>query len=249
MTQPPDIAALTAAPAAEALLGLLESHSDPANAAGMARFGISGVGLLGISMKTLRSIAAPLVRARKADADWRHDVALGLWATRVHEARILGILVEDPSRVTRQQARQWARDSDSWDITDQLCLSLLDRTEFAYDLAEEWSAEEHEFLKRAAFALMACLAWHDKSASDERLLRFVGLVEREAHDPRNFVKKAVSWALRTVGKRSSTLHGPALDAAMRLAASADRAERWVGRDAVRELDSTPVRQRLGLTGV
>lgn len=249
MTDLRDIATLEPSPAALELLRLLESHADPANAAGMARFGISEVGLLGVSMKTLRSIAAPLVRVRKTDGDWRHDLARELWDTGGHEARILGILVEEPSRMTREQARQWAIDSDSWDITDQLCLNLLDRTEFAYDLTEEWSAEEHEFLKRAAFALMACLAWHDKSAPDVSLLRFIVLVEREAHDPRNYVKKAASWALRTVGKRSAALNGPALEAARRLATSEDRTRRWVGREAIRELESSSVRQRLGLAGV
>lgn len=249
MIEARDITELEAAVATDALLELLKTHSNADNAAGMARFGISGEGLLGVSMKTLRSIAAPVLRVRKSDAAWRHDVAAGLWATGIHEARILGILIEDPACVTREQAKRWATDSDSWDITDQLCLSLLDRTPFAYDLAREWSAEEPQFLKRAGFALMACLAWHDKSAPDTALLPFIELVEREAHDPRNFVKKAVSWALRAVGKRSLTLHGPALEAARRLAASPDRAERWVGRDAVRELESASVAERLKTTRV
>lgn len=249
MTEHADIAALEPARAANALLESLDAQADPANAAGMARFGISPNGLLGISMKTLRPMAKPLVRAHSTDGAWRHEVAHRLWESGVHEARILGILIEDPTLVTPEQARSWAMDSDSWDITDQLCLSLLDRTPFAYELAEEWSGEDHEFLKRAAFALMACLAWHDKAAPDERMLPFLSLVEREANDPRNFVKKAVNWALRTIGKRSTALHGPALATAGRLADSEDRTARWVGRDAVRELDSTPVRTRLGLPGV
>jgi len=249
MTEHSDIAALEPAAAAVALLDSLDAQADLTNAAGMARFGISPNGLLGISMKTLRPMAKPVVRARRADGEWRHDVARQLWDSGVHEARILGVLIEEPTLVTREQARRWATDSDSWDITDQLCMNLLDRTAFAYELAEEWSGQEHEFLKRAAFALMASLAWHDKAAPDDRMLPFLPLAEREANDPRNFVKKAVSWALRTIGKRSAALHGPALATATRLAASADRTSRWVGKDAVRELESIPVRTRLGLPGV
>lgn len=221
--------------AATALLGVLDRLADPANAAGMARFGISPTGTLGVSMAALRPIARGLLRSRRRDGAWRHETAAALWASGVHEARILGVLLEDPALVTREQALAWATDSDSWDITDQLCMKLLDRTPFAYELAEEWSTAEPEFVKRAAFALMASLAWHDKTAPDERFLPFLGTIEREASDPRNFVTKAVDWALRQIGKRSENLRGPALAAADRLATSDDRAARRVGRVSAKEL--------------
>lgn len=242
------IAALPAAQAAERLLASLRSKADPTNVAGMARFGISPSGTLGVSMTTVRELARPALREHKKDVAWRHDVAAALWASGVHEARILAALVEEPSAVTREQAFAWASDSDSWDITDQLCMKLLDRTPFAYEIAVEWSSAEPEFVKRAAFALIAVLAWHDKYAPDERFLPFLDLIEREAHDPRNFVTKAIDWALRHIGKRSAALHAPALETAHRLALLDDRAARRVGRVSVRELESEKVLSRLGLLG-
>lgn len=230
-----EIGTLPATAAVDELIAHLRSLENPKNVAGMARFGISSEGTLGISMTTLRPIARSLLKTRRKDGAWRHTVADGLWTSGLHEARILATLVEDPVLVTPVQALRWASDSDSWDITDQLCMSLLDRTPFAYSLAEEWSAAEPEFVKRAAFSLMAALASHDKAADDADFLGFLPIIEREAHDPRNFVKKAVNWALRGMGKRSDALLGPALDSASRLAESTDRTERWVGKDAVREL--------------
>jgi len=235
MIDPVEIGTLPDQAAVDELIVHLRSLENPANVAGMARFGISSEGTLGISMTTLRPIARALLKTRRADGAWRHSVADGLWTSGLHEARILATLVEDPALVTPEQALAWASDSNSWDITDQLCMSLLDRTPFAYSLAKEWSAAEPEFVKRAAFSLMAALASHDKSADDARFLAFLPIIEGEAHDPRNFVKKAVNWALRGIGKRSDALRGPALESASRLADSADRTERWVGKDAFREL--------------
>jgi len=234
---PVETGTLPAPAAVDELIAYLRSLENPGNVVGMARFGISSEGTLGISMTTLRPLARSLLKTRRTDGAWRHAVADGLWTSGLHEARILATLVEDPTLVTPEQALGWASDSDSWDITDQLCMSLLDRTPFAYSLTEEWSASEPEFVKRAAFSLMAALASHDKSAHDARFLPFLAIIEREAHDPRNFVKKAVNWALRGIGKRSDALRGPALESASRLAESADRTERWVGKDAVRELNS------------
>lgn len=229
-----------------ALIARLRSLADPRNVEGMARFGISPVNALGVSVTTLRGIARESLRGRKDALDWRHDVADCLWESGVHEARLLATLLEAPARVTRTQALEWASDSDSWDITDGLCLNLLDKTSFAHGLPAEWASSEHEFVKRAAFALVAGLAWHDKAAPDDAFRPYLDLIRREAHDPRNFVKKAVNWALRHIGKRSAGLHPHALRLAEELAASDDRTERWVGRDAVRELTSEKVRARLGL---
>ena len=212
----------------------------------MARFGISADNTLGVSVTELRAIARVALKPRKRDPEWRHEVAARLWDSGVHEARILGTIVDDPTLVTREQARAWAADSDSWDTTDGLCMNLLDRTPFAYELATELTDRDEEFVKRAGFALVAVLAWRDKDAPDDKLLPFLEPIRREAHDGRNFVKKAVSWALRHIGKRSATLHPKALAVAEELAGSDDRAERWVGRDAAKELASAKVLERLGL---
>lgn len=243
--------------AAAALIARLHELSDPRNVEGMARFGISAHNTLGVSVTTLRAIArttlrkdAPPARGQGADpaerAVWRHEVAVCLWDSEVHEARMLATLLDDPASVTRDQALEWAHGSDSWDLTDGLALNLLDRTPFAYELPAALAASEHEFARRAAFALIAALAWHDKAAPDERFVVFLPLIAQHASDPRNFVKKAVSWALRHIGKRSVGLYPAALSLAEELAGHEDRAERWVGRDAVRELASEKVRQRLGL---
>lgn len=229
------------------LLKHLQSIANPDNVAGMVRFGISPNATLGVSVTTLRAIARPIMRARRSDGIWRHSVAAELWRSEIHEARILAVLLDDPALVTHDQALAWASDSDSWDITDQLCMNLLDRTDFAYELTQEWSNASDEFVKRAAFSLMASLASHDKSAADERFLPMLVAIERQAGDPRNFVKKSVNWALRGIGKRSQTLHGSALDTARRLAGSEDGAARWIGRGALRELDGAAVRARLGLS--
>jgi 3-methyladenine DNA glycosylase AlkD len=227
-----------------ALLERLRGLADPVNVEGMARFGISSEGTLGVSVTMVRGIAREALRGRTADGVWRHALAACLWDSGVHEARILATILDEPSLVTRDQAEAWAADSDSWDITDGLCLNLLDRSPLAFTLAEDWSSREEVFVKRAAFALMAGIASHHRELEDASLLGFLGIIEREAHDERNFVKKAVSWALRQIGKRSAALHGPALEVATRLSASENRTERWVGRGAARELESDAVRERL-----
>jgi 3-methyladenine DNA glycosylase AlkD len=148
--------------------------------------------------------------------------------------------------VTREQCDRWAADFNSWDVVDQTCGNLFDKTEFAAELVQDWSKREEEFVKRAAFALIAWMAVHRKKEPDEKFLTYLPLIEKAASDRRNFVKKAVNWALRQIGKRSAGLHGPALKLARKLEASSDPTERWIGKDAVRELDSTKMRKRLGL---
>lgn len=228
------------------VLARLESLANPENVAGMGRFGISTSGTLGVPMTTLHEFERelrPLRRRRPEDA---HQVAAGLWASGVHEARILAGLVDVPALVTREQADAWVADLDSWDTCDQL-QKLFASTPFAYDKAVEWAGDERVFVKRAGFVLMATLAVHDKRADDARIIAFLPLVEREATDERNFVKKAVNWALRQIGKRSPECHEAAIATAERvLAAHPDSpAARWVARDALRELRSEPVLARLG----
>ena len=202
----------------------------------MARFGIHGANVLGgPNLPTIRRIGRRLGR----------DPALAdaLWESGVHEARLLASLVADPASFPRAQAEAWARAVDSWDVCDQLCSNLLDRTPFADDLIRSWTGRQEEFVKRAGFALIAAVAVHDKAAPDERYLGFLPLIEREACDRRNFVRKAVNWALRQIGKRNGALNAAAIEAAERIAAG-PRAGRWVGTDALRELTSAAVAARL-----
>ncbi len=213
----------------------LRAIADPENVRGMARFGINPEGALGVSMPALRKIGRELGRDQ--------PLSLALWKTGIHEARILAALVGDPRRVTRAQADRWVRDLDSWDVCDQLCMNLLDRVPFAYEKAASWSRRRREFEKRAGLALMAVLAWHDKGAPDSKLAAFLPLIEREATDDRNFVKKAVNWALRQIGKRSSGLRRKAVAAAKRIAKLDSRAARWIARDALRELEGAKPKSR------
>lgn len=232
---------------AEATVARLRALESEENRAGMARFGIRVDNALGISVTTLRGIAREVLRPIKRDADARHALAAELWASGIHEARILAALVDEPTCVTREQMEAWASDFDSWDLCDQVCANLFDRTDLAWDAVFAWAERDEEFVKRAAFALLAALAWHRKDTSDERFLPYLRVIECGARDDRNFVKKAVNWALRQVGKRSADLNRQAVLLSERLRAEDSRAARWVGNDAYRELTGDAVRARLGLT--
>jgi 3-methyladenine DNA glycosylase AlkD len=233
---------------ADDILAELRSLANPENVAGMARYGISVAGTLGVSVPTLRGIATTLRPARRSEPAAVHALAERLWASQVHEARMLAGFIDVPGLVTREQMEEWAGDFDSWDICDQVCSNLFDKTPFAWEKAVEWSGRDEEFVKRAGFVLACALAVHDKKAPDEPFLEFLVLVEREAGDERNFVKKAVNWALRQIGKRDAALNEAAIGVARRLANSESKAARWVAADALRELTSLPVRTRLGLPG-
>jgi len=221
---------------AEKVLRELRSHGDPAAVKGMARFGIASNNTLGVSVPKLRSMA------RKLGKD--HPLSLALWDSGIHEARILASMVDEPAKVTEGQMDRWARDFDSWDVCDQCCSNLFDRTEYAYEKAAEWAVLDQEFVKRAGFALMAALAVHDKEADDRKFVSFLGLIERGASDERNFVKKAVNWALRQIGKRNLKLNAKALAVAERISKQDSTAARWVASDAIRELRSKAVLDRL-----
>ncbi len=215
---------------ASALIERMKTMANPHNVAGMARFGINPQGTLGISMKDLRAMAKGLRD---------HKMALDLWASGIHEARILAALVEVPAQMDEAQMEAWAADFDSWDVCDQVCLNAFRRTPFAALKAVEWAARGEEFVKRAGFVLMATLAVHEKKAPDEFFLSFLPIIEREAGDGRNFVKKAVNWALRQIGKRSPALREAAIQSALRLRQSSSAAARWVGSDALREFQQKP----------
>lgn len=203
----------------------------------MARFGINPDKALGVRIPDLRRLAKELGKD--------HSLALALWKTGVHEARILASMVDEPERVTERQMESWVRAFDSWDLCDQVCGNLFDRTALAGRKTEEWMGREEEFVKRAGFALAAWRAVHEGGAPDATFARLLPAIEREAYDGRNYVKKAASWALRQIGKRNRALNSKAVASARRLAEAESPAARWVGKDALRELTSEAVRARLG----
>ncbi|GFK94876.1 hypothetical protein NNJEOMEG_02724 [Fundidesulfovibrio magnetotacticus] len=212
---------------AQELARRIRSMGSERNRAGMARFGINTARAAGVGMAPLR----PLARAHRGD----HALALALWDAGLHEARILACMIDDPRQADREQLERWALDLDSWDLTDQLCNKLVARSPLAWELASVWAAREEEFVRRAGFSLIAQLAVHHKKVPDEEFLRFFALIEAHACDARNFVKKAVNWALRQLGKRSSFLRGHAEATADRLLAQGSAPARWIARDALREL--------------
>jgi 3-methyladenine DNA glycosylase AlkD len=230
-----------------ALMDELAGKASEESRAGMARYGINVAHAFGVSVYDLRRMA----KAMGAD----HDLALALWDTGNHEARMLASMVDDPAAVTEAQMEEWAAAFDSWDVCDQVTSNLFDKTPFAYAKVREWSAAEDAWVKRAAFATAAALAVQDRKAPDERFLAILELVRREAGDGRNFVKKAVNWALRNIGKRNAALHAAAIDTAEAILAAADtlaaadrrdpaaRSARWVAHDALRELRSDKVLRR------
>jgi 3-methyladenine DNA glycosylase AlkD len=206
--------------------------------AGKAHFGINVSKALGLSMPQIRGIAKTITKD--------HALAEALWQTGIHEARLMASMVDMPKSVTEDQMDRWVQDFDSWDVCDQTCGELFDRTPFTTLKIHEWSGRPEEFVKRAGFALIAWQAVHDKKRGDTDFFEYLPLVERAATDHRNFVKKAVNWALRQIGKRSATLHRPALDMAKKLSQNPDKTARWIGKDAARELNSDKVRRKLGL---
>jgi 3-methyladenine DNA glycosylase AlkD len=215
----------------------LDELADPTQLEGQARFGIDVSNSLGISMPALRELA------RETGRD--HGLAQELWSSGIREARILAALVDDPASVTEDQMEAWAGEFSSWEVVDACCCNLFDRTGYAYPKAIEWSHRDEEFVKRAAFSLMAGLAVHDKKAGSGDFAEFFAAIEREACDGRNFVKKAVNWALRQIGKRNLELRAAAIEVAERIAALDCRAAKWVASDALRELRSPQLETRLG----
>ena len=209
------------------ILAALRAQANPKNVAGMARYGISAKGTLGVSVALIRRLAKQTGRS--------HELAAELWASGIHEARILATIVEEPARVTRRQMNQWARDFDSWDVCDQACQNLFRYTPYAWTMAVEWAGARREFVRRAAFALMAGLAVKAKDSPDEDFEALLPLIAMAATDERTLVKKAVSWALRAIGKRNPHLRRAAIAAAEAIRAIDSPAARWIAADALREL--------------
>lgn len=220
----------------EEIITRFQSLSNPENVIGMARFGINSNNTFGIPMPVIRNMAKEIGK--------NHQLALELWNTGIHEGRILAALIDKPDQVTDKQMEQWVLDFDSWDVCDQCCLNLFDKTKYAYPKAEEWSNRKEEFVKRAGFALMAVLAVHDKKADDKRFLKFLKIIIRESTDERNFVRKAVNWALRQIGKRNLLLKDKAIETAGEILKLNSRSAKWIANDAIKELTTEKIIKRI-----
>lgn len=215
-------------------LAWLKKHGTQARRDGMARYGIPLGNAYGVTMPDIQKLGKQFGKD--------HALALALWDTGQYEARLLCAYVDDPAAVTPAQMDRWARDFDSWALCDTLCFALFDRTPHAWKKVEQWAGKRDEFVKRAAFAMLASLTIHDRDADPALFLRGLELVEREAGDARNFVSKAINWALRSIGKkRNPALKRAAVDTAKRLAASTETAPRWVGKDALRDIAKAAAR--------
>jgi len=217
----------------------LRSLGDPKAVEGMTRFGIQSSNSFGVSVPQLRTLASEVGRD--------HMLAMKLWETGLHDARLLATMVDDPRKVTLEQMDKWVRDFDSWDVVDGSCGNLFDKTPFAVAKAKQWCKREEKFVKRAGFVMMAELAVHDKEAKDKVFLDFLPLIVGGASDERNFVKKAVNWALRQIGKRNMKLNKAAVSTARRIRKIDSGAAKWVAADALRELKSPQVLKRLRKT--
>jgi len=220
----------------KAVLAELKSMGDPEAAAGMARYGINADRALGISIPGLQGLAKSIGK--------NHKLADELWSCGIHEARILACMIDDPQQVTEAQLERWVKEFDSWDLCDQCCNRLIRKTEFAHQKALAWARRPEEFVKRAGFVLMAVLAVHDKKAANRQFDAFFRLIKKEAVDARNFVKKAVNWALRQIGKRNTVLNQKAIAVAEDIQRIDSKAARWVAQDALRELTGEKIQKRL-----
>jgi 3-methyladenine DNA glycosylase AlkD len=220
----------------EEIIQRLQLLANPENVKGMARYGINQHNNLGISIYQLRPLAQEIGKS--------HSLALKLWDSGIHDARLLACFIDDPKKVTANQMDAWAQDFDSWDVCDQACTSLFDLTPYAYEKVRHWAGQEKEFVKRAAFSLLAGLAVHDKKATDQVFIDLLSLLITHAVDDRNYVKKAVNWALRNIGKRNLSLNKKALATAYEIQKIQSRSARWIASDAIRELTSEKIQQKL-----
>ncbi len=219
------------------ILDRLHAKARPDQVSGMARYGMSTDGRLGVSVLDMRKLAKEIGKD--------HLLALALWKTAIPEARIVAAMIDDPGELTGEQMEEWVSAFDSWDVCDQVCMNLFEKTPLAWQKIREWVERDQEYVKRAAFALIACLAWHDKTAQDEQFLALLPILKRGATDERNYVKKAVSWALRHIGKRNPRLNRAAIEAAQEIRQIDSRVARRIASDAIRELESQAVQERLG----
>ncbi len=216
----------------------LKKLHNPKNVEGMARYGINPQFALGISIPYLRK------KAKEIGKD--HKLALELWETKIHEARILSSLLEEPKLISRIQMNNWASDFNSWDLCDQVCNNLFRKTEFAYEKAVEWSMKKKEFVKRAGFVLMASLSVHSRELTNDDFLKFFEYIKSAAVDERNFVKKAVNWSVRNIGKRNLFLHKKAIQLSQEILGLNTKPSSWIAKNALLELQSEKIISRIKL---
>jgi 3-methyladenine DNA glycosylase AlkD len=218
------------------VLDKLQSKAQPEQLKGMAKYGMTVEQRLGVSVPDMRKLAKEIGKD--------HKLALDLWRTGVAEARIVAGMVGDPAKLTEEQMEEWVKGINSWDVCDQVCMNLFEKNQLAWKKIVDWSEREEEFVKRTAFSLIACLAWHDKKASDEKFIELLPVIMRGATDERNFVKKAVNWALRNIGKRNLKLNEAAINTAKEIQRLDSKAARWIAADAIRELESDAIQSKL-----
>jgi 3-methyladenine DNA glycosylase AlkD len=218
------------------VLQKLKSKARPDQLEGMARYAIVGEGRLGVSIPEMRKLAKEIGKD--------HKLALELWKTGIPDARIVAGMVAEPDKLTEKQMEDWVKDFDSWDVCDQVCMNLFEKAPLVVKKIHDWSQREEEFIKRTAYSLIACLAWHDKEAKNETFVNLFPLIKDGATDERNFVKKAVNWALRNIGKRNPALNRAAIELAQEIKELDSKSARWIANDALRELQSDTVQQRL-----
>jgi len=218
------------------ILKKLKALSNPKAVEGMARFGINPENTYGVSIPDLRKISK--------EAGKNHTLAQKLWSSGIHEARILASMIDEPTTVSEEQMERWVKDFDSWDVCDQCCMNLFEKTKFAYQKCVEWSSNKQEFVKRAGFVLMACLAVSDKKVIDEQFVNFFPIIKSESVDNRNFVKKGVNWALRQIGKRNRNLNKMAIRTAKEIQEIDSKSSKWIASDALRELTGEKIQKRL-----
>jgi 3-methyladenine DNA glycosylase AlkD len=220
----------------ELIINQLKSLTNQKNIEGMARFGINSSQAFGITLPVLRNIAK--------NYRGNHKLAMELWQTGYHEARLLAAFIDDPKQLTNAQLESWVKDFDSWDIVDQVCSYLFDKYPGAYEKGFEWIERDEEFVKRAGFVLIVALSVHDKQMPDEKFEAWFDKIIEKSEDERNFVKKAINWLLRQIGKRNIELNKKATKVALRLKHSDSKSARWIGSNAYNELISEAVRNRL-----
>lgn len=218
------------------ILKTLKSQRNPEALEGMSRFGIKTNNSYGISIPQLRTLSKKI--------GTNHNIAKDLWKSGIKDAMILATMIDDSKMVTEKQMEQWVKNFDSWDVCDQCCNNLFVYTPFAHKKAFEWSEKKEEFIKRAGFVLMATLAVHDKKAKDKTFIKFFPLIIKASTDERNFVKKAVNWALRQIGKRNPNLNKKAIKIAKEIHKSDSKSSVWVATDALRELSGKAVQKKL-----
>jgi 3-methyladenine DNA glycosylase AlkD len=218
------------------IIKILKQNKNSKNVEGMAKFGINHEFALGISMPFLRNLGKQIGK--------NHELAIELWKTKIHEARILSTIIDDPKLVTKSQMNSWVKDFNSWDLCDQCCMNLFRKNEFAFEKSLEWMERKEEFVKRAGFALVATLAVHSRNLTNEDFEIYLQKINEKSDDERNFVKKAVNWALRQIGKRNIFLNKKAIEVSEKLINSDSKSAKWIGKDALKELTSEKIISRI-----